>query len=734
MSVTTRLLAGAAVIAGLGGAYAAAQQQAQSQQQGTSILTTQQVAAGKTVYAQQCAGCHRDNLTGGADAPPLGGKGFLGAWGARTTADFYKFIAVSMPAGAPASLSEAQYTNVVAYLLNANGARTGTKPFNKNISVRIASVATGRAAPAQVVAAKAAKPATSTAKPAAPAAAGTVPLTQRTDLMPPPFQLGHTIKGTVQNYTDVSDEMLRNPPDGDWLMYRRNYQGWSYSPLKQINASNIKSLTLKWAWNMNEGGANQPTPIVHAGVIFLANTSNTVQALDARTGDLIWENRLGPVSRIAYGGNRALALYEDKIYVATTDGVVHALSARTGAEVWRQKLGSDRNSATGGVMVMRGKVVSGMTGCDSYSLNNCYISAFDARTGAPAWKFYTTALEGQPGGDTWNGLPNLLRGGGDTWIAGTYDPDLNTTYWGTAQTKPWFRASRKSGDSATLYSSSTLALNPDTGALKWYFQHAPGESLDLDEVFERVLIDHGTEKSLLTIGKPGILWKLDRVTGKFIAAKETIFQNVFSKIDQKTGEVTYREDIRKQKTNEWFSSCPGPQGGHDWQATSYHQPSDQLIIPLSQSCVMIRGLDVDQKLGGGGTAAQQKFYFTPGSKQQLGRLSAYRASDMKEMWTWQQRAPFLSAVLSTAGGVAFVGDFDRRFKAVNVADGKVIWETRLGNTVQGYPVSFSLDGKQYIAVTTGLGGGSPQQKPTALLNEIHRPAMGNMLYVFALGD
>ena len=203
--------------------------------------------------------------------------------------------------------------------------------------------------------------------------------------------------------------------------------------------------------------------------------------------------------------------------------------------MWEQTLGNPNNSATGGVMVMRGKVLTGMTGCDNYSENNCYISAFDADTGAPAWKFHTTALEGEPGGDTWNGLPNLLRGGGDTWIAGTYDPDLNTTYWGVAQTKPWFRASRKTFGASTLYSSSTLALDPDTGKLKWYFQHAPGESLDLDEVFERVLINHGDQKTLMTIGKPGILWKLDRVTGKFLAAKETIFQNVFSNIDHKTG-------------------------------------------------------------------------------------------------------------------------------------------------------------------------------------------------------
>jgi alcohol dehydrogenase (cytochrome c) len=711
MSRTGKILSGTAALIALGGAYAFAQ--------GAGVYTAAQAEAGHASYVASCAGCHRANLAGGGDAPALGGNGFVSSFGGRSTKDLYNFIATSMPVGRPGSLSEEQYTNITAYLLYANGAKAGTAPFSKSTDVKVSSIADGKIVAAAIAAPTLGKMAAMEARAA--------------EAAPSPAQ-GLTVKGIVKNYVDVTDDMLVHPADGEWLMYRRNYQGWSHSPLKQITTGNVKNLTLKWAWNMNEGGASQVTPIVHAGVMFLSNTSNTVQALDARTGELIWENRIGPVSKIAYGGTRSLAVYHDKVYVATTDAKIHALDARTGKIVWEQALGTANNSNTGGVMVMRGKVLTGLTGCDNYSENNCYISAFDADTGKRDWKFFTTALEGQPGGDTWNGLPNLLRGGGDTWIAGTYDPELNTTYWGVAQTKPWFRASRKSGNASTLYSSSTLALNPDDGKLKWYFQHAPGESLDLDEVFERVLIDHGNQKTVMTIGKPGILWKLDRVTGKFLAAKETVFQNVFANIDHKTGAVTYRKDILGQKTNQWFSSCPGPEGGHDWQATSYYQPDDLLIIPLSQSCVMIQGHDVDQKLGGGGTAASQKFFFMPGTHQNMGKLVAYRTSDMKEVWSWQQRSPFLSAVLSTAGGVAFVGDFDRSFKAVDVKTGKIIWQTRLGNTVQGYPVSFSLDGKQYIAVASGLGGGSPQQKPTMLLNEVHRPSTGHQLYVFGLPD
>ena len=253
-------------------------------------------------------------------------------------------------------------------------------------------------------------------------------------------------------------------------------------------------------------------------------------------------------------------------------------------------------------------------------------------------------------------------------------------------------------------------------------------------MFERVLIDHGDQKTVMTIGKPGILWKLDRVTGKFLAAKETIFQNVFAKIDHKTGAVTYRKDICNQKTNEWYSSCPGPEGGHDWQATSYYQPDDLLIIPLSQSCVMIQGHDVDMKLGGGGTAASQKFFFMPGTHQNMGKLVAYRTTDMKEMWSWQQRSPFL-----TGGAVhRRRRRLRRRLRPQLQGGGRQDRQDHVADPAGQHGaglsgVSFSLDGKQYIAVTTAWAAAA-RSRSRPLLDEVHRAVTGQQLYVFGLPD
>ena len=686
-------------------------------------FTTAQVEAGRAAFAGNCAACHKSDLSGATDALPLAGSGFMSAWSGRTTKQLYDKIHLSMPATAPGSLDETTTIDLVAFILHANGARAGTNAFTTTTAVRIGGVANG-SIPDDV-----AHPVPLTpAEQARAAAQGQMSVPGRFIANQKP---GLLLEGHIRNYTPVTDATLTHPADGDWPMFRRNYQGWNYSPLGQITTGNVGNLQLKWMWALNEGGTTEITPIVHDGIMFLSASGNTVEAVNAKTGELLWENRLGPNPRSAGPGSsteetRSLGLWGNNVFVATPQANLYALDARSGKVVWQTSLVDNKpgiGGNTGGVMVIHGKVLTGLTECGRKgSPDHCFISAWDAATGKPVWKFTTIALTGQPGGDSWGGMPDNEREGAETWIAGTYDPELNTTYWGTAQAKPWRRDLRGSGTGATDYANSTLALDPDTGKLKWYYQHAPGESLDLDEVFERVLIDHGDQKTLMTVGKPGILWKLDRVTGKFLDATQTVFQNVYSSFDKKKGQPVYRKDIVDQKIDQWLASCPGPEGGHDWPATSYHPPTDTLIVPLSQSCVLM--------LGNG----SQIYYEMPGTEGNMGRLSAYRIADLKPLWSFQQRAPFLTAALSTAGNVAFIGDFDRVFRAVDVKTGKTLWQTRLGTTVQGYPVSFSVDGKQYIAVTTGLGGGSPELKPGTMLSEVHRPANGQAVFVFGLPE
>jgi alcohol dehydrogenase (cytochrome c) len=681
-----------------------------------------QAQAGRALYAANCAGCHGPELKGAGEAPALSGTGFMAAWGTRSTDELYNLVKTSMPYGNGNSLDADSYRKIVAYVLAANGAKGGSAPMAGTEPVRIAAIADGK------------MPVGMSAAPAA--ARFAAPPRERPATSYPPGRFGLTVTGSLKSYDPVTDAVLAHPKDGDWLMYRRNYQGWSHSPLTQVTAGNVKGLQLQWSWAMNEGGASEVTPIVHDGIMFLSNVANTVQALDAKTGELIWENRIGPAPVRAYGATRSLALYGDKVFVPTTDAKLCGLDARTGKIVWSTVIEDAKEgySNTGGAIAIHGKILVGLTYCNRYQTKHCFISAYDAETGKVAWRFKTIALKGEPGGETWNNLPDEFRQGAETWIAGTYDPELNTTYWGTAQSKPWARVSRASGSGSTLYANATLALDPDTGKLKWAYTHAPGENFDLDEVFERVLVDHGDSKDVLTIGKVGVLWKLNRVTGKYEDSAQTLFQNVYDRIDPKTGIPTYRKDVLNAKTGEWLSSCPGPAGGHDWPATSYDPKNDLMVIPLHQSCVMFRAEAMEKKIGVGGNAASQQLFEMPGTDGNLGKLTAYNTKTMKALWSFQQKAPFLTGVLTTGGGVGFVGDFDRRFRAFETTTGKPLWQTRLPTSVQGHVVSYAVDGKQYVAVETGLGGGSPVGKATTLMPGVHHPGNGHAIFVFALPD
>jgi len=692
-------------------------------------LTQAQVDAGREAYNANCAACHKADLAGLGDSLPLTGKPFLAAWASRSTTELHNYIKATMPLGAGGSLGADTYLDITAYILSVSGARAGPMRLTETTDVNIGAIVSEAGAPSLPQSAPPPK-APAAAKPSqAPAGAATPMLHDPTVFAMPQGPVagsGLTAPGTVAGYRNVTDADLRDPLPSDWLMYRRNYQGWSYSPLSQINRKNVGGLQLVWSWALSDGGTQQGTPLVRGGVMFLHSPGNVVQALNAATGELIWENRIGPTPTQAFGsgadGTRSMGLFEDKLYLATHDAKLIALDARTGAIVWRVDIGDTGTSfeETGGLIIVNGKVIVGLTGCSARPVKEqCFISAFDARSGKRAWRFHTVAKAGEPGGDSWGGVPDAQRAGGDTWIAGTYDPETNLTFWGTAQAKPWRRDMRGTGDGATLYTNSTLALDPESGKLKWYYSHAPGETLDLDEVFERVIIDDKGRKVVMTIGKPGILWKLDRVTGQFIAARKTVLNNVVD-LDPATGKTRLRPDIEKQTIDQWLASCPGPQGARNWPATSYHQPSAMLVVPHGQSCVMMY------------SNGMQQHFFMPGTERNLGRLSAYDVHTLKTAWSFQQRSPFLTAALTTGGDLLFIGDYDRRFRAIDVRTGSILWQTRLGTTVQGHPVAFGVDGRQYIAVTTGLGGGSPQQKPMVMLDEVHRPLSGNQVYVFAL--
>jgi len=534
----------------------------------------------------------------------------------------------------------------------------------------------------------------------------------------------------------VTDEALRNPPDGAWPMIRRTYSAWSYSPLDEINRENVGDLRLVWSWAM-EPGVNESTPIVWDGVVYLANPGDVVQALDAATGNLIWEYRRSLPQGAGSGINgtmRGLALYEDKVILNTSDAYLVALDARTGAVVWETQVADYTKGYhyTSPSVVANGKVFSGIRGCGYFYADSCFITAHDVESGEELWRTFTIARPGEPGGDTWGDLPFEFRAGGDAWITGSFDPELNLLYWSASQAKPWAAPSRGlTVEDAALYTNSTLALNPDTGEIVWYYQYVPGESHDLDENFEFILIDLEDHKAGFMMGKHAILWHLDRETGELVRATDLGLQNLFQ-TDAEEGFVAWYPE-RIPEIGEEVEYCPSLAGFKSWRAMSYSPVTQAFYVPMELTCTTVIFGEFEFVEGGGGEGVDARIdSHHPDSGGNLGRLLAL-GIDGEERWHVDQRAPFTTATLTTAGGLVFVGDYDRNFRAYDQETGELLWQVRLPTTVNGYPVAFEAGGKQYVAVITGTGGGSWDTSiPRNLAPELQRPNTGNGLFVFAL--
>ena len=549
--------------------------------------------------------------------------------------------------------------------------------------------------------------------------------------------------GPIENYSPVTAERLKNPEPGNWMHYRRTYDGQGYSTLDQINTSNVKNLVPVWTFSTGVVEGHEAPPIINNGVMFVATPEGQVIALNAKTGDEYWryKRQLPEDLFQLHPTNRGVGLWEDKVYLATTDDHLVALDAKTGKVVWDTKVQDYKKGQYMTLMplVVDGKVIVGGSGGELGVRG--YVVAYDANTGKELWRTFTIPGTGEPGNETWKG-DDWKTGGGSAWMTGNYDPETKTIYWGTGNAAPW-PGDTHPGDN--LYTSSVLALDPDTGKMKTYFQYHPNDSWDWDEVDAPMLVDlqrdGRTIKSLIHPGRNAIFWVLERKPDsiKYVAGWPFVHTDVWKGIEPESGKPIV-DPAHKPVIGKRVEFCPSLWGGKDWPSAAYSQKTGLVYVPANENfCGGFTGEKVPLVAGQLwlGTKPEDIGLTPRPGATHFGELQAWDPVTGKKAWSHNfPKSQLFGSVTATAGDLIFVGGTnDRMFRAFHAKTGELLWEQKTNSGIMAMPIAYEVDGTQYIAVQSGWGVDA-QRIQDALAGKVpgfeNNVPQGGVVWVFAV--
>jgi alcohol dehydrogenase (cytochrome c) len=549
------------------------------------------------------------------------------------------------------------------------------------------------------------------------------------------------VAAILQSYKPVTADRLKKTEDGDWLMARRTYDGWGYSPLEQITRGNVTRLQPVWSFSTGVTSGHQAPPIVNNGVMFVATPGNQVIALDAKTGDLLWRYRrpLPEDVILLHATSRGVALHGNKVLFAAGEAVLVALDAKTGKEIWATKVAENKNGYYMSLspLVVGDRVMVGTSGGELGVRG--FVAAYDVETGKEAWRTYTVPAPGEPGSETWPQGDQWKTGGGSIWVSANYDPDSNLAFWGTGNGGPWV-GDQRPGDN--LYTTSTIAIDVATGQIKGHYQYHPNDSWDWDEVSPPILVDYKrngkTIKGLIDVARNGYLWFLERTNGPigYVEGMPYVKQNVFKSLDPKTGRPEI-DPLRKPATGKSVDFCPSLWGGKNWPPIAYSPKTRMIYIPANENlCASFTAEKVTYTPGGRFTGATGTMHIAPGADH-IGEVQAWNVDTGKRTWTHMYaNSQNWGPMLATGGGLVFSGGTnDRKFHAFDASTGKLLWEYPTNSGITGQPSSFSVDGTQYVAVQSGWGvdaRGMQTQLNTARPGKFPDVPEGGVIWVFAL--